>query len=271
MQKLFIPTELFHKSLGHLMAYFTIFLMMHSCAIPKSYTYFKTIPKDTVISSVAFPDFESNIQKKDILGITVSSLNAELDMQFNGINKLNTEEFSSNQLNTGFFVDETGQINIHFLGKLKVEGMTKKQLKLKLEKDLQPYLKEPIVTIQFLNKKVTVIGSVASPKVLYINEEQLSLFDVLVNCGDLKDDALASDIMIIRDSADQKIIKHINLEDHSVFSSTWYYIKPNDLVYVKKDIVKYDKEERRSRTQTTVSMVASLVSLFIVVLNTLKL
>jgi polysaccharide export outer membrane protein len=250
-------------------AFLILSVLFFSCSYPKSFTYFKTLPKDTTINAVVSPELESKIQKKDVLGISVSSLNSELDAQFNNLPKMNADAMNSNQNIFGFKINDNGQIDFHFIGKVKVEGLTKKQLKEKLERELMPFMKEPIVSVQYMNKKVTVIGDVTTPKIFYLSEEQLPLLDVIVNCGDLKETALANDILVIRDSSSTKIVKHINLEDHSIFSSPWYYVKADDIIYVKKDVVKYDKDERRSRTQVTVSLIASVVSLLVVLLNTL--
>jgi polysaccharide export outer membrane protein len=97
----------------------------------------------------------------------------------------------------------------------------------------------------------------------------MNLIEVLVNSGDFKDNAMIQDIMVIRDSADHKIIKHLNLEDHSIFMSPWYYIKPDDIIYVKKDYYRFDKEERRRTLQTTISLVASTISLIVIIINSL--
>ncbi len=240
-----------------------------SCYNVKPFAYFKTLPKDTTINSFVSKQFETKIRKDDILGITVSSLNNELDAQFNGSSNANSNAADNvTQSATGYLVDENGQISVHFLGKLKVEGLTKKQLQDKLEKELLSFLKEPIVTIKYMNRKVTVIGNVTTPKVIYMNEEQMSIIDALVNCGDLKSEALASDLMIIRDSADHKIIKHINLEDHGILSSPWYYVKSDDIVYIKQDAMKFEKDERRLRVQTTVSLLVAITSVIVLLANT---
>jgi len=244
-------------------------MIFSSCYNVKPIAYFKTLPKDTTINSFISEKFETKIRKEDMLGITVSSLNNELDLQFNGFSNFNSNQTDNvTQSASGYLVDENGQILVHFLGKLKVEGLTKKQLKIKLEKDLLPFLKEPIVTIKYMNRKVTVIGNVTTPKVIYMNEEQMSLLDVLVDCGDLKSEALASDLMIIRDSTDHKIIKHINLEDHGILASPWYYVKSDDIVYIKQDAKKFEKDERRLRVQTTVSLLVAITSVIVLLANT---
>ena len=249
---------------------FGFVMTFSSCYNVKPIAYFKSLPKDTTINSFVSKKFETKIRKDDILGITVSSLNNELDLQFNGASNIrSTETDNVTESSVGYLVDENGQITVHFLGKLKVEGLTKKQLKEKLEKELLPFLKEPFVNVKYMNRKITVMGNVVTPKVIYMNEEQMSLMDVLVDCGDLKPEALASDLMVIRDSADHKIIKHINLEDHDILSSSWFYVKTDDIVYIKQDAMKFEKDERRSRVQTTVSLIVAISSITVLLVNTL--
>ena len=100
-------------------------------------------------------------------------------------------------------------------------------------------------------------------------EEQLSLIDVLVLSGDVKEDSRRNDIMIIRETGNEKKVKHVNLEDHSIFTSPWYYVQPNDIVIVSPNFERRDKEARRARLQTNVSIIVSTVSLLLIVINRL--
>ncbi|MFT3908115.1 MAG: polysaccharide biosynthesis/export family protein [Ferruginibacter sp.] len=239
--------------------------VMSSCRISRSATYFKTLVKDTTLTGFISNDFESKIQKKDVLGITVSSMSKEMDEKFNAAALVVNQ--SAQSALPGYLVNEQGSITVHFLGAIPAEGLTRKELKEKLEKSLLPYLKDPIITVQYLNHKVTVLGEVTKPQVLNMPEEQLSLIDVIVSSGDVKEQADRKKIMIVRESKNEKIVKYVNLEDNSIFSSPWYYIQPNDIVYVMPDNKRYVKEEKRKRIQTTLSLVASLASLAITIVN----
>ena len=240
-----------------------------SCSTPKNIAYFKTLTKDTSISGFISNTYESKIQQKDVLGITVSSLSKELDDAFNDVSKSTTENGITGKTVMGYPVNDQGNILIHYLGTIHAEGMTRKELQQKLQKDLLPYMKEPIVAVQYLNHKVTVLGQVVKPQVLNMPEEQMPLLDVLVNSGDLKDNASRTNIMIIRENGTEKKVKLINLEDHSIFTSPWYYVQPNDIVYVLPDNGKFAKEERRRSLQTTLSLVAAGASLLAIILNNL--
>lgn len=101
-----------------------------------------------------------------------------------------------------------------------------------------------------------------------LQAEQMPLLDALVLCGDLTEEANRKDIMIIREKGNTKEIKHLNLEDHSIFSSPWYYVQPNDIVYVTAGINEEKiAEEKRRNTQMTITLVASSVSLLVALVN----
>src|SRR5436190_5794171 len=218
-----------------LLSYLTV-VAMTSCVPTKMTSYFTTIPKDTTLRGFITDSFETRIQKKDVISITVSSLNKEMDDGFNGT-AVGVSETATSGVKppTGYAVDEKGNILIHLLGSVHVEGLTRNELKLKLQKELLPYMKEPIVGVQYLNHKVTVLGYVERPQVLNMPGDQMPLLDVLVSSGDLKEGAKKNDIMIIRENGNEKQVKHINLEDNSIFNSPWYYVQSNDIVYVIPD------------------------------------
>jgi polysaccharide export outer membrane protein len=244
-----------------------IAVFFSSCLGTRNSTYFKTLPSDTTIQSLVNSNFESVIQPNDLLGIVVSSLNSELDGKFNELGIVKSNTYNDITQKGGFLVSKDGTILLHFLGNVKVEGFTRNQLKEKLQKDLLPYMKEPIVTVQYLNKKITVIGEVEKPQVLQMEEEQMPLLEALVNVGDVKQTGDKRNVTIIRENGNQKRIKQVNLEDHSFFQSSWYYLQPNDIVLVNVDKRKYLTEEKRRNVQTTVSLITSIVSLGIILIT----
>lgn len=247
-----------------------ISVILSSCFTSKNTSFINDLTADTVIENLIVDHIEVKISKNDILGINVSSLNSEMDLGINNSSK-NILGNGINDLPTnGFLINDKGEINIHYLGFVYVEGLTLKELTTKLEKELLPYLREPIVSVQILNKKITVIGQVTTPRIMSINNNHISLFDVIASCGNLKDDADTKDVIIIRDSGTGKIVKHVNMQNHSFLSSPWFYVKSDDVVYFKKDINKFDKDVRKREVQTVVSLATSIFSLGILVLNLIK-
>jgi polysaccharide export outer membrane protein len=133
--------------------------------------------KDTVINT-AMNLQELKIKKPDILGISISSLSIQEDEIFNKAAAPAASggtSSSGNFSSAGFPVDLEGNIYLHKIGKLRVEGMTRNELKKQLESLLQPYLKDPVVSIVFNNHFITVIGEVGRPQLLNMPNESMPL------------------------------------------------------------------------------------------------
>lgn len=244
------------------MIVFSTVCFLASCTPTKSSYYFKTLQKDTTLSGLVSKDMESKIVKGDNLGINISSLSKEEDVLYNtglGVSATTTVAV--------FPVDLEGNIILHKLGSVKAAGYTRKELAAILQKSLMPYLKDPIVTVQYLNHKVTIMGEVERPQVINMTEEQLSVIDALVLSGDVKQNARRDNILVIREEGNQKKVKILNFEDHSIFSSPWYYLQPNDIVYVVPDEAKRQREERRARFQTNFAIASASISLLVIILD----
>lgn len=232
-----------------------------SCAPTKTAYYFRTLQKDTTLSGLVNKELDSKIIAGDKLRISINSLNKQEDELYS----LKSEAGITAQ--TGYDVSREGTILVHKIGQVHAAGLTRKELAMFLQKELTPYLKDPIVSVEYLNHKVTVTGEVEHPQVINLADEQISLIDALVISGDVKQTARRDHIMVIREEANQKKVKILNLEDHSIFSSPWYYLKPNDIVYVIPDEAKRQREEKRARFQSTFAIAVSTVSLLVIILD----
>jgi polysaccharide biosynthesis/export protein len=236
-----------------------------SCTSVKQSAYFKTLQlKDTTLGNFVTNNFESKIIAGDVLAINVSSMSAADDIFFNGATGGSAGAATSMP---GYTVQADGTILLHRLGNVRVVGYTRKEIGIILQKSLTPFVKDPIVQVSYLNHKITILGEVSKPQVLNMPEEQISLIDALVLSGDITVNGKRDNITIIRENGSEKQVKHVNLEDHSIFSSPWYYVKPNDIILVSADYEKFAKLERRTKLQGTLSLVASGVSLLIIILS----
>ncbi|MBL7703070.1 MAG: polysaccharide biosynthesis/export family protein [Ferruginibacter sp.] len=242
-------------------------LFFSSCTTPKNAYYFKTLPRDTSINTTVNRLTESVIRKNDQLAINISSLNPDEDKVYNAaVPILGTVVAGGTP--SGYLVDMNGNIQLHRLGNIHAEGMTRRELKNKIETDIKPYLRDPVVSVRFLNRRVTVMGEVIKPQVIPMPEEQFSILEALGASGDVNLAGKRDNILIIRETETGKQFKRLNLEDHSVFNSEWYYLKPDDVVYVEPND-KRITEEKRNRTAQNISLAMSGLSLAIIILNSL--
>lgn len=232
--------------------------MVSSCQVSKVNSYFKNIKNDTLLTVPKVQGDEMKIKKGDVLTVTISSLNKEED-----------QLYSTGADQIGYEVGGTGNIHLHRLGQVMAEGLTRKQLKSKLEQALQPFLKDPLVTVNFANHFITVIGEVGTPHVLQMPKERITIIDALAQSGNASQTSELSRVIVIRDSSEtQKFVKHINLEDHSVFNSDYFYLQPNDVVVLNPDEKLIKQQQRAAKYQQVSSIVLQFITTALIIYNT---
>lgn len=223
-------------------------LVLSSCVNTKKSTYFYGSTDGTIATQTQVA--ESFIQKNDILSILVTSPNPVATEMFNPQNTSGSnfnQSLSTDQAsNTGYLVNNDGFIQFPMLGNVKAEGLTKTNLeqlitKTILEKDL---LRDPVVSIRFLNFRVTVLGEVNKPSVVTMPNEKLSLLEALGLAGDITIYGNRQNIMVIREENQQKILKRLNLNSSELFTSPYYYLKSNDIIYVEPNKAKVASTSR---------------------------
>lgn len=207
-----------------------------SCTPVKKVVYFENIQRDTTLNDLVNNNFELRIRKNDLLGINIISPDPVSTPLFNGLQSVATTSVDpggSKGTKEGYLVDNSGNIEIYKLGTVHAEGLTRNELKQRLQTGLAPFLKEAVITIRFLNNKVTILGEVTKPQVLSMPNEQLSLLEAIAQSGDLTFAGRRDNILVIRETETGKQFKRLNLNDNSIFHSPFYYLKPDDVVYIE--------------------------------------
>jgi polysaccharide export outer membrane protein len=247
---------------------FLILLAGVSCTSTKKATYFSD-QKNGSFDAPAIPKLI--IQNNDLLSISVSSLNPEASAVFNQPNNppSGNNNTTTTTAATGYLVDGEGNVQFPFLGAVKAAGLTKDELKDKLTKSLvdKKLLVDPIITIRFLNFKVTVLGEVAHPNVITVPSERISLLEAIGLAGDLTIYAQRDNVLVIRDEDGKKVTHRLNLNSTELFNSPYYYLKSNDVVYVEPN---KSKVASTSRTNMWLPLVISALSLGIIVVDRIK-
>ena len=185
--------------------------------------------------------YEVIIHGDDLLAIMVNSRDPELALPFNM--PMVSYQLGSNaggqQRVLGYLVDTNGNIDFPILGEIHVEGLTRMQLteliKNKLiEGDL---IKDPIVTVQFLNFKISVMGEVGRPGSFTISGDRITLLEALSMAGDLTIYGRRDRVGVIRENNGKRTILFHDLRSADIFNSPCYYLQQNDIVYVEPNKV----------------------------------
>ncbi len=220
------------------------------------------------------PLYEARILPKDLLTITVSATDPEAVKPFN----LTVPAMTTGLTTTAqpalqpYLVDNNGQINFPVLGMITLKGLTKREAEQKVTGLLGKYLKEqPVVTVSFVNYKISVIGEVARPNTFTISNEKVNILEALAMAGDRTIWGKRDNVKIIRDDADgNKQVIVMNLNDRELLFSPYFYLQQNDVVYVEPNKTKAKNSDIGSATGIWLSATSIVISVATLLINVLK-
>lgn len=212
--------------------------MVSSCIETKESTYFNNAPDKAYLPKQAPKD--NLIQKNDILSISIHSLNADASAIFNTPNNFvisSSTSAGANSQSSGYLVNTDGYIQLPILGNIKAEGLTKTELKDVITKTIidKKLLVDPIVNIRHLNYEVTVLGEVARPTVINVPNEKISMLKAIGLAGDITVYGKKDNVLLIRETNGEKDVVHVDLNSADFLTSPYYYLLPNDVVYVESN------------------------------------
>lgn len=250
-----------------------LYVALPSCKINQNLAYFHDYSDSALPTTINAGAFKSPIiQPDDILTVSVSTLDKDLSAYLNS-NNLTTPTLGANaaggtgqQLINGYLLDKEGFIELPFAGKIPLAGLTTIQAKEIITNKLSKYVNSPVVSVRFSNLRITLLGEVNKPATYLMPNEKINLFDALGLAGDLTVFGKRENILLIRDTADnQKNLVRLNLNSKDIVSSPYFYLQPNDVIYVeptKYKLEAVDAQRYRSITLISVSII-SLVSILI--------
>jgi len=241
-----------------------VVVLCTSCASSKKVVYLQDVVplKQQVIEQ----KYEVYIHNDDLLAIMVNSKNPELPMVTYQLGS----ESGGQQRVLGYLVDTNGDIDFPILGKLHVAGLTRLQLTDLIKQRLieEDLIKDPIVTVQFLNYKVAVMGEVNRPGSFNISGDRITLLEALSMAGDLTIYGRRDRVAVIREKDGKRTILFHDLRSADIFNSPCYYLQQNDIVYVEPNKAKAGQSEINQNKSVGVwlsaaSILVSIASLIV--------
>lgn len=219
-----------------------IALFATSCASQKGIVYFQPKDQNSDTGSIAIKQtYIAPIQPGDILSVQVFSLSPQANEMFNVFPESTESQYNVNQNSgsteltptVGFLVDKDGTITLPLLGKTRVTGLTTKDAADTLSKKLAKYLIQPTVSVRVVNFRISVLGEVSKPSVYTIANGRITLPEALSLAGDLTIYAKRKNVLLIREEDGKREFARIDLTKRDLFNSPYYYLKPNDIIYVQ--------------------------------------
>jgi polysaccharide export outer membrane protein len=130
-------------------------------------------------------------------------------------------------------VDKEGYINYPILGKVLVRDLTVDEISEKIRTEFKGILNQPIVTVRLANRSFTVIHPVTGGAYVPYPKEQINIFEALAMSGGIQEDGDRSKVLLVREVEGKVIRKEINLLNANIFESEYYYVNPNDMIYIR--------------------------------------
>lgn len=178
---------------------------------------------------------ELRIQSDDILNIQVSSRNPETVAAFQLKKEDNSASSGERALGQqeGYRVDEAGGIYLPFIGRVYAAGKTVLELRDEITAKLVAFFPDATVQVRFQNFRVTLIGEVTRPNAYIIPNEHLNILEALGMAGDFTPYARRNSVLIMRERNQKREFGRVNTQDTTLFKSPYFYLSPNDVVYVE--------------------------------------
>lgn len=259
--------------------------LLYSCSTPKDIAYFQDA---AALNGMALQmEQQFRLRPEDKINIIVNSSNPLLEQQFtltaktSGNSSLGADvkpEITAGGVSGGngmllaYTVDEQGTIDFPLLGKIRVEGMTRGEVASYIKGRLveRELVSEPIVTVEYVNLSVNVLGEVGKPGNVPITKDHFTIVDALSRAGDMNINGNRRAVMVNRNVDGVNEVYYIDMTNmQQALLSPAYYLQQNDLVYV----VPNNKKKRESTDMgntfhspyiwlSIASLLASLIAIF---------
>ncbi|NJC25888.1 polysaccharide biosynthesis/export family protein [Neolewinella antarctica] len=226
--------------------------------------YQRDIPAATSQSIDNLPEIK--IQANDVLSIEVFGPDEKIIAPF--VNKSTTSaniiDVEAIQLG-GYLVSDRGNIFFPQVGGVPVEGKTIVQVREMMVGLLEKFMKDPVVNVRLLSFRVTVSGEVNREGSFSIFNDRISIPEAIARAGGLSDYANRRNILLVRETNGQRYYERFDLTSADVFSSEYFYLKQNDLLYVEP--IRAKGGAIRDQTSKTVPIITAVATILAVIIN----
>ena len=260
----------------HFFSFLTLGLVMllaSSCVTQRQMTYLQNA--SPAIADSINAHFESQteltIRPGDALTIFVSALDQEAVVPFILPTVTYATPGSASVQTTPmlqyYIVDEAGDITFPVLGKLHVAGLKRPEAEELIKSRLAQQVVNPMVQVNFLGAKVTVMGEVNRPGQIAIPHGRLTILDALASAGDLTPYGRRDNVLITREVDGKLEIARVNLRKADIYTSPYYYLQQNDVIYVSPNKV---RAVNSANTGLWLSILSTALSAATVIVTVLK-
>lgn len=249
-----------------------ICLLCTSCLSHKELINFRTgdektptlinLPKQEILNRA-----DIKLQANDVLAIIIASPDAILATPYNIVSSQMSTQVISPTSPATYLINNEGFVDLPSLGSIKAAGLSVKEVKEEIIKRVSKDLVNPSVNVRLINFKVSVLGEVTRPGDIQVENERISILEALAKVGDFTPYSDRRHVMVIREKNGVREIGELNLKDTQFFSSPYYFLQQNDVIYIEPAKGKIAQVQQPINVylqpvQVGISAIAILIALF---------
>lgn len=255
---------------------FAVVLLLSSCASQKI-VYFEDLAPGTQEQVLNIKDIR--VRPEDKISILVNSKSMQITNLFNlpyvaqQLGMIEGQTIGTPKGVSGYTVDKNGDITFPVLGKVHIAGMNREEIANHIASELisKDLIKEPVVTVEFMNLTVSIIGEVNRPGRYKIDKDKLTLLEAISMAGDLTIFGRRDKVLVQREEDGKQKLYQVNLNSgYNLYASPVYYLQQNDVVYVEpnkhraKDATVNNKALRWSSVWIAIASLLSTITIAII-------
>lgn len=272
--------KLYMRKLLKGLSFSLVFLMAFGCISNEKIIYLQNLEENQPIEDgelVSYEIPEYKLQFNDIIDVNVQTIEDMLEFGFN--NKATQMNSSMGNVSaqsggdiyymTGYSVDQNGNIRLPIVGDVRVKDKTLEEARITIEESLRKYVtSELYVKVKLGGIRYSALGEFRRPGKFVVLQDRMTIFEAIANAGDLTTVAKRDEVLLIRQYPEGTRLHRINLLDRQVVESPFYFIQPNDQIYVEP--MKVRETGTGENTAQTLALLFSGISALALILNLIK-
>lgn len=248
----------------HLLTLFAaVLLLAAGCSSKRTaLPYFQDLT--AVEGQLATMPYQSTIQPDDELQISITSSDPSATSIFNQpeINPATKALLSTNSSPRmlTYIVSPEGYINLPTIGRLYVVGKTVEELQQEITDIVKRSVVDPQVSVVLVNFTVVVAGEVKQPATIQVPRNRFTILEALSAAGDMTEYGERSNVLLIRETNGEREYVRLNLNQSDVLNSPYYYLQPNDYIYVSPNNVRQENSKYNQNNGFKLNVISTIVS-----------
>lgn len=265
--------SIMYKTIQKMFALALLAVTAVGCVTQKQMTYLSDARPEMAdsINASFKPQSEMIIRSGDALTIFVSALDLEAVTPYNlpmvVFAKPGEQQLSTTPALQYYIVDDEGNIDFPVLGKLHVAGMRRNEVEEYVKQQLSSQVLNPLVHVNLVNAKVSVMGEVARPGQVALTSGRMTILEALAAAGDLTSYGRRDNVLLTREVDGKIEIARLNLRSTDLYTSPYYYVQQNDVIYVSPNKVRAVASTNSGLWLSVVSTALSAATVIITVVK----